>query len=257
MVYEPDKKTKVRLFAFWYHVMRLLITRPAPDGEALANRLQAAGHQTLLSPVMEIVCRPFDLPPRETLSGLVITSRNALRCLEQQRTYRKLVDLPVFAVGESTAAKALSLGFRKVLKAAGRADSLPGLVAEYPDLPSTAPLWYPAARQKAFDLVTAMQQAGFRVKEQIVYESREIPHLPEAIAKAFEASGVDGVLLLSARSARLFAELIRSRGLEQNLATVTCYCLSQNVARAAGELNWQKILVATRPDIENLIDLTL
>ncbi|MCG8401015.1 MAG: uroporphyrinogen-III synthase, partial [Firmicutes bacterium] len=37
--------------------MRLLVTRPEPDAEALAERLRALGHEVLVAPMLPVVPR--------------------------------------------------------------------------------------------------------------------------------------------------------------------------------------------------------
>ncbi|MEL6380752.1 MAG: uroporphyrinogen-III synthase, partial [Pseudomonadota bacterium] len=58
----------------------VLITRPAPDAEALAADVQALGFKSVLSPVIEIVWRGR-APDLSGMAGLVFTSANGVRAL--------------------------------------------------------------------------------------------------------------------------------------------------------------------------------
>jgi uroporphyrinogen-III synthase len=235
--------------------MRFLITRPKPDADALAKQLQALGHTSWLSPVMEVICHETQAPDAKECSGLVITSRNALRCLEHHNSLAPFHDLPLFAVGKSSAAAAKRRGFTNIYQAAGRGETLPPLIAEYLNADSCAPLYYPGGKQKAFDLTPVLQEMGFELVEQIVYETKIVTTLTPEVIEALKSSGIDGVLLLSPRTAELFADLIKKYKLQDCLATASCLCLSQNVASAVEDLHWRQTLIAPHPDIDDLLDL--
>ena len=244
--------------------MRFVITRPRPDGESMAKRLVELGHEPLISPVMEVVCLPdTPLPDVDTLKGLIITSRNALRCLARKTAIGPLSPspwraLPLFAVGEATGRQAREFGFMTVIYGNGRASALPDYIKQFK--PHLEPqdgksLYYPVGAKKAFDLAPVLRQQGFLLTEQIVYETKQTNRLTPAVKKGLENGDLDGVFLLSPRSARLFEKLVKSDGLAHKLSVVACLCLSPNVACAAKGLPWRKTLVAPHPDMDQLLAL--
>ncbi len=96
--------------------MRIAITRPSDDAEEFAGLLQAAGHQPLVAPVLEIeLLTSFDLQ-LDGVAGLVATSRNGLRALSALPLPENVRRLPVHVVGGATAAFARSLGFERLVE---------------------------------------------------------------------------------------------------------------------------------------------
>ena len=86
--------------------MAVLVTRPHPDNEATARALRARGFEVLLAPMLRF--EPVALPddPAADYAAIIVTSANALRAVEPQLAGRRLLELPLFAVGEHTASAA-------------------------------------------------------------------------------------------------------------------------------------------------------
>ncbi len=235
--------------------MRLVITRPRPDAEHLARRIETLGHDALTAPVMDMRWHRVNPPDPARLSGLIITSRNALRGLEKNHDLAPYADLPLFAVGRKSAEAAKNRGFSQVFEAAGRAPDLLPLITRHFTAPPHAPLYHPGGRKLAFDLAPGLQREGIGLTRQIVYETVALDTLPPALVSSLETATVDGVLLLSPRTARLFGALVTKQGLAHHFSTVSSLCLSPNVAAAAHDLPWRKTLIAPRPDLDSLLDL--
>ena len=71
---------------------------------------------------------PFQDDADATYGAVIVTSANALRAIEPQLAGSRLLKLPLFAVGEHTAAAARDAGFGKVIAAEGDAGALRDLV---------------------------------------------------------------------------------------------------------------------------------
>ena len=94
--------------------MAVLVTRPHPDDETTAAALRARGFEVLLAPMLrfEPVAFHEDLDAR--YGAVIVTSANAVRGIESLKGHR-LLELPLFAVGEHTAAAARRAGFTHVI----------------------------------------------------------------------------------------------------------------------------------------------
>ena len=83
--------------------MRVLVTRPEPDGERTAAKLRARGAEVLLAPLLQI--EPF----RDVALGngpwvaLALTSANAVPAITQHPRRGELLALPAYVVGQRTA----------------------------------------------------------------------------------------------------------------------------------------------------------
>ena len=108
--------------------MRVLVTRPLEDGQAIAGRLAALGHQTLLAPLL--TTRFFDGPEPDLadVQAILATSANGVRAFVRRSIRR---DVPLFAVGPQTAEEARNAGFADVRDADGDARTLAAAAARW------------------------------------------------------------------------------------------------------------------------------
>ena len=109
--------------------MAVLVTRPHPDDEATAASLRARGFEVLKAPMLRFEPAPSTRTARRLRRGR--SSPAPMRCAASSRSSRavRLLKLPLFAVGEHTAAAARGAGFEKVISAGGDAASLRDLCA--------------------------------------------------------------------------------------------------------------------------------
>ena len=93
--------------------MRLLVTRPEPDGERTAQALRARGHDVVLAPLLRTENdRDFVLPDR-AFSAVVLTSANAARAIAEHPGRAQLTALTAFTVGRRTAEAARAVGLSR------------------------------------------------------------------------------------------------------------------------------------------------
>src|SRR4051795_105075 len=90
--------------------VRLLVTRPEPDNEHSADVLRAQGHVVLLAPALRVEHLAPDLGTGPW-SALALTSANAARAIARHPCRAELIPLPVYVVGQRTAAIARAAGF--------------------------------------------------------------------------------------------------------------------------------------------------
>lgn len=231
--------------------MRLLLTRPRDDAAETLAALEAAGHEVLSEPLLELRPQPAALPALAGMQALLITSRNGLRAflaVSQDRS------LPVYAVGPASAAAARAAGFARVRSAEGDAVALAALVRRELD-PGAGPLLHPAGRETAGALSAELVATGFTLERVVLYAAEPVPALSPAARAALEQGTLDGVLLFSPRTAAVFARLIREAGSGQACAGLVAYCLSPAVAAAAAELPWRAVQTAAEPNQAALLAL--
>src|ERR1700736_613801 len=104
--------------------MAVLVTRPHPDDEATAAGLRARGFEVLRAPMLRFEPVAFHDNMDARYGAVIVTSANALRGLTSHLKSHRLLELPLFAVGEQTAAAARRAGFTHVISADGDAASL-------------------------------------------------------------------------------------------------------------------------------------
>ncbi|MDE5460966.1 uroporphyrinogen-III synthase [Bradyrhizobium sp. CSS354] len=237
--------------------MSILVTRPHPDNEATSENLRARGHVVLLAPVLK--CEPvaFHDESETSYSAVIVTSANAIRGVAPQLQELGLLELPLFAVGEHTAAAARDAGFAEVVVAAGDAAALRDKViqsARDKRLNKKSTLLYLAGADLSRDLGGELGAEGFNVVTQTTYRMAPVKLLPRDVCEGFAAHGIEAVLHYSRRSARAFLEAAQDEGVEISALAIPQCCLSETVAGVLREAGAAQVLVAATPDENALFD---
>ena len=230
--------------------MRLLVTRPEPDAEALAERLRGLGHEVLVAPMLTVVPREEQAIDLAGVQVICFTSRNAVRIFADQSPERAI---PVYVVGPGTAEEARAKGFLAVREGGGDGRALVEAVRDALS-PLAGAVLHARGAAVAYDVVGALRKAGFTVREQVLYETLPVPALAPEVRQAWAGGHIDGVLLFSPRSAKTFATLLMDADLAGGAKQVIAYCLSDAV-RSGADLPWQAVRVAERPDVPAMIEL--
>ena len=232
--------------------MRLLLTRPDPDAQRTAAALRAQGHDVVAAPLLRIE-PAADAPIGEgPWAAILITSANAARVISTHARVMPLRALPVFAVGRRSAQAMGAAGFADVTSADGDASDLARLVAAR--LQPAAPLLYLAGEDRSGDLAGDLRARGFAVETTMIYRAVAATGLPAAAAEAL-ASGIDGVLHFSRRSAGAYVDAARAAGVLTNALKPVHFCVSAQVAEPLAQAGAADIRVAERPNEAVLIAL--
>lgn len=226
----------------------ILITRPEARSGTVETRLKAAGFATFLAPLLEITPVAWQLPDI-TPQAVLVTSANAAAALGETPLSRAI---PVYAVGDRTAAEVRQYGFTRVESAAGDARALYALVSTRCSHGLGA-LLYLAGEVVAGSLAAQLSNAGFWVETRVVYRASAAEALPDDARRALQEGQVRGVLLYSPRSAAIFSRLLGTNALRAELAL---FCLSAAIAQAAGS-GWRHVEISPKPDEDSLIETLL
>ena len=183
----------------------------------------------------------------------MLTSANAVRAIAGHRRRDALRGIAVFTVGERTAQAMREAGFTDVTSADGNVTDLAKLVAAR--LKPSARLLYLAGEERSGDLAGLLRAQDFAVETVLVYRAVAAQTLPRPAAVAL-ASGIDGVLHFSRRSAEAYVEAARNSGLlEIALMKPVHICLSDRVAEPLTRAGAATVRVAVRPDEAALLEL--
>ncbi len=230
--------------------MRVLITRPMEDAEPLARSLAVGGVGAMIEPLLEINYLQGALPDLSKMQGVLATSANGIRAFSRVSDNRHI---KIWAVGDATARSARDAGFDTVMSAGGDVDALAALVIAQTN-PSLGPLLHVAGSRLAGDLGAMLEAAGFVYNRSVLYEARTLTELSPGLCDAFQANTLDGIVLFSPRTAKTLVRLIEKHGLAAQLSKVTVFCLSKAVAQKVEALDWKKVIIATIPQEDALID---
>jgi uroporphyrinogen-III synthase len=232
--------------------VRLLVTRPEPDGERTAAILRTRGHEVLLAPMFRVV------PIRDAMLGqgpwscVLMTSANAARAIAIHSRRAEIVRLPVLAVGRHSAAAALEAGFSVVHSADGDAGDLVRFVRGH-FRQEERPLLYLAGEDRARDIAGDLERGGLAVEVAVVYRAEAVGVFPPAAAAALSAGQVEGVLHYSRRSAKAYLACAEAARLREAALAPVHYCLSAQVAEPLAEA--ANLRIAPQPQEEALLGL--
>ena len=227
--------------------MRILVTRPLPDGERTAATLRARGYDVMVAPLMTVKPVAADLPGN--WAAVIITSANAIRALSQQQL-ATLTKLPLYAVGARSAEAARDAGFKDVHSADGDAGDLMRLICERAK--HSGPHLYLAGENRAADVERELSKRGVTACTVVVYKNVTTGFRPELVA-ALRAGTIDVVLHFSRRSAENYIGGAAEAGVRIEALAPRQLCLSAQIAEPLQGAT--DVTVAAHPDEASLLAL--
>ncbi|MGE0024601.1 MAG: uroporphyrinogen-III synthase [Hyphomicrobium sp.] len=237
--------------------MHLLLTRPDPspdswpEPDALEAGLVGHGHTVTRAPLLTVQLAGA-MPRLAGVQALIVTSRNALRAVAP--IPEAALALPLLAVGPATSALARRLGFRTVIEGPGDGRGLADVIAASLAA-SGGDLVHLAGDTLAFDLASALAPLDFRVRTEQVYRTEPAPTLPAAAAEALRHGSLDGVVLMSPRTAKVYVRLVTEAGLAAATGKPLHFCLSEAVTAALAPLGTARTAVARAPNSQEMLAL--
>jgi uroporphyrinogen-III synthase len=232
--------------------MRLLVTRPEPDAMKLAGRLEQDGHDAIVEPLMRLSFEDADPIDLEGASALIATSRNALRALRASPALAEARHIPIFVVGKATAAEARQMGFERILVGPGRAADLVPAIAATQDS-TDGLLVHLAGEALAFDIKSELELLGFRILQPTVYRMEAAEAFTMSTLDAFADGDVEGVILMSLQTARIYARLVAQHRLAYSMPKIVHFCMSTAIASGLVPLGQVRITIPDRPTLDSLL----
>ena len=217
--------------------MRIWVTRAEPGASRTADKLRALGHEPVVAPLLEVhaLPGPVDL---DGVAALAFTSANGVRAFAGRSPERAL---PIFTVGDATAAAARKAGFADVASASGGLDALADLIAAHARHLRGAVL-APGPREPAGDLPRALAAQGVTARAVALYETLPV-HPPRGMGP------VDAVLIHSPKAAERLAIVMGDQ------TGPAAYCISAAAAAPLAGHPFAKVEWAAHPDEDSLLAL--
>ena len=208
----------------------LLVLRPEPGAAATAAAARALGFAVIVAPLFTVVPLAWTLPS-ERPQAVLMTSANAAR--HGGTALAGLTGLPLYAVGEATAAAARDAGFSRIVVGAEGVDAIVARARQ----DGVAHLLHLAGRDHR-----SAGESGVILERRIVYASDAVTSLPGDARAALP----DAIALLhSPRAAALFATLV-------DPSEISIAAISAATRDAAGD-GWRAAIVADRPTDASLL----
>jgi uroporphyrinogen-III synthase len=225
--------------------MKLLVTRPLDDAQPLAEKLEGLGHEAVIVPLLHIVARESVDVGAGPYQALCVSSANGLSAKADLSPFHHT---PFFAVGPQSAKEARRQGFDHVHDKGGNVEGLVRVMCKALK-PDDGPVLYLSGSETTGDLEGKLKAQGFSVSRVIVYDAA--PCAVDNLADVMRE--VDGVLLYSPRTAKLWVAQVTKAGCVEKTRALPHYCLSANVAANLPQ-GWAKHVSKT-PDENGMLTL--
>ncbi|MEM8645069.1 MAG: uroporphyrinogen-III synthase [Pseudomonadota bacterium] len=237
--------------------MRFIVTRPEQDAGKLIAKMERAGHSALAAPLIRIRNMPGITPPANPWQAILVTSANSIRALVALPGIEDLLTVPVLAVGPASTKAAQSAGFEDIRTADGDLNALTNLALSELD-PAGAPVFYPSGTVISGDLKGKLEDAGFSCTRVPLYDADPASDLPDEVIQELKGGTVDGVVLYSPRTARIWAKCLAEADLTNLASSLTHCCLSTSVAEALTTsiepgVKLKNLTIAPEPNEESLL----
>lgn len=226
----------------------VIVTRPEPDATRFGEALRRAGLAPILAPLLSIRVLPG--PALDEGARVAFTSANGVRAV---RAPRQGI---AFAVGEATAAAARASGWETVFASGGDVAALSSTISdEYARGAFEGPILHIAGSDRAGDLVAMLSARGVPALRRVAYDAAAAKRLSPEVEAALGAGA--SATFFSARTARVFMDLIGRQDAAGGLAAASAVALSAAAAEPLRAGHWRRIGVARRPDAEAVIEALL
>ncbi|MEO0620304.1 MAG: uroporphyrinogen-III synthase [Pseudomonadota bacterium] len=242
--------------------MKILVTRPQPEAQRQAAILRDRGHEVIVSPLLDcqLIAPSFsNVPPPDALAGVIATSRNALRgfakALGQRADTSKWTAVPLFCVGENTAALATDLGFKKRIAGDGNAVDLAAFINRKISPDAGHLLRLDREHEQPDPLIDALRSDGFMVSPLQTYRIKPVSQLSEEAQQAMERGTVDCVVLMSPATARAFCRATACGGVNLESEHTVYACLSSAVADALPRVPARCKFIADKPNQAGILSV--
>lgn len=224
----------------------VLIIRTERGAISTAKKVVEMGLTPIILPAAKII--PSNIKPDfSNIQALLVTSSNTLSNVSIND---EALSIPIYAVGDATAASCQDKGFKNVISAGGDANALAMLIADRLK-PQNGALMHLRGHDVAGDARGLLEACGFEVISHIVYETEDNIEFKEQLSDILkQKSGF--VLFHSPKGAMRFANVAKYN----DVANWAAIAISQAAINDVKEgFIWKKIMIAQKPNEASMLSL--
>lgn len=225
----------------------VLLIRPLEDALPMTIFLESKGIKFSHYPLFKPHFLP--LPPLTSPQALIITSKNAIRAVKE---YEYLKKIPLYVVGDKTAELAKQAGFVNIESASGTNQELMNLIMKKAKRDKGI-LWHLSGEKVKGNMIELLNTAGFQAKREIVYSIEDAKDLPSSLCLQLKNQIISHVIFCSSRTTTVFINLLKKTMIEKSTCQMISLCLSEDIGKIALSLNWKKLWISPKPNINELM----
>jgi uroporphyrinogen-III synthase len=217
----------------------VILTRPRPESEKMADDVRRRGFEPFIEPLLEIIPLDVQLPDMSDCQALVFTSTNGVDAFCRLSDDRSL---PIFTVGTATAARAGEVGFQDIAIGNGDINDLNRSLAGV-GLQRDMYVLHICGVHTAGDVLAS----GTEIRRLPAYEAKKAAAFTAACIDLLKNNTAEAALFYSPRTAETFNELAWQTGLTMEISTMKALCMSRAVLKCVDYLPWLDVRVAGTP----------
>ena len=218
----------------------VLLTRPEEDCQELKTKLIVP---TISSPLLKVMQKAKRVTLPEGATDLIATSA---RVFEMISNIKSLITIPVWCVGEATAAAAKAAGFETIFQVNRSAQEiLERIVNECPK--ESSYFVHIGGAAVHVDLAEALVKLGFKADRIIMYETEAAQSLSQEAETVMQAGLIQQMPFFSLRTAEIFVDMAKKSEWADKLRRVTALAHSEAIARSLRQISWKEVIVV--PDL--------
>lgn len=185
----------------------------------------------------------FSLSNLQRYQGIIITSAQGVRALAERSLER---EVPVYCVGDQSAAEAKACGYKNVYSAHGTAEELTALILKH--ISGEKPLFYARGADISVDIEAALAQKNIGCESIITYKAELVNQIPAPCVQAIQSGKIQAAAFTSVRGTKNFMRLVCVHNLSKHLKTINALCLSDNMLQYIQPTEWADARVCPKPD---------
>ena len=231
----------------------IVITRPIGDEIILRDELLERGYHVIHEPLTEIfldhnVRIEVEHALLDEPDAVIITSKHGVQALA---LLTELRDMFLLCVGEATSDIAVQLGFDRVSVTGETVEHLIDYILDCYDEDSK--FLYISGEHINTDLNEALSVRAMQVNRVVVYEATAAEALSDTLVEQLKRGQIDALTFFSTRSAQIFLSLAGKSNILNSLEKINAFCLSETIAGALEDINWQGIYSADKPTLASMV----
>ena len=229
--------------------MHILLTRPLEDCSEMILKFKSLGHQVSHIPLINIEKVNYEEIKFSDYGGIIFTSANAVKYLDQDNIDKKM---KCFCVGNFTEKKARSLGFQNTIAAEGNVSNLKELILQSYETKSKN-LLYISGEIISVDLDQQLMKEGYGIKRVINYRVKHNQKFNESFVKDLKLNIPDMVYIYSQYSAQSFLSFVKNYQFESLWMNTNLSCIGEKTSSILNEIKWKKIFLFNPGEEEFLL----
>ena len=229
--------------------MHILLTRPLEDCSEMILKFKSLGHQVSHIPLINIEKVNYEEIKFSDYGGIIFTSANAVKYLDQNNIDKKI---KCFCVGNFTEKKARSLGFQNTIAAEGNVSNLKELILKSYETKSKN-LLYISGEIISVDLDQQLMKEGYGIKRVINYRVKHNQKFNESFVKDLKLNMPDMVYIYSQNSAQSFLSFVKNYQFESLWMNTNLSCIGEKTSSILNEIKWKKIFLFNPGEEEFLL----